>query len=184
MNYISSLYFFKVHPLEFFQYSQSVQLLSRVWLFITPRTAACQASLSIINSRSLLKLMSIESVMPSNHLILFLPLLPHTFNFSQHQGLFKWVNSSIDSIAYIYVCQKLCRHWINKFINTTKTYSISSTRSRPCLCLLTSRYKCQFSERNPCEIPRRHKSPRIRLRKEARWRGGAGGQANNLNITW
>ena len=47
----------------------SVQLLSRVWLFATPWTAACQASLSITNSRSLLKLMSIELVMPSNHLI-------------------------------------------------------------------------------------------------------------------
>ena len=53
----------------------SVQLLSRVWLFVTPWTAACQASLSIINSWSLLKLMSIESVMPSNHLILCRPLL-------------------------------------------------------------------------------------------------------------
>ena len=45
----------------------SVQLLSRVWLFVTPWTAACQASLSITNSWSLLKLMSIELVMPSNH---------------------------------------------------------------------------------------------------------------------
>ena len=53
----------------------SVQLLSRVWLFVTPRTAACQASLSIINSQSLLRLMSIELVMPSNHLILCRPLL-------------------------------------------------------------------------------------------------------------
>ena len=44
-------------------------------LFVTPWTAACQASLSITNSRSLLKLMSIESVMPSNHLILCCPLL-------------------------------------------------------------------------------------------------------------
>ena len=41
-----------------------------VWLFATPRTATCQASLSITNSRSLLKLMTIKSVMPSNHLIL------------------------------------------------------------------------------------------------------------------
>ena len=53
----------------------SVQPLSRVWLFATPWTAAHQASLSITNSRSLLKLMSIESVMPSNHLILCCPLL-------------------------------------------------------------------------------------------------------------
>ena len=55
--------------------SQSVQLLSRVQLFGIPWTAASQASLSITNSRSLLKLMSIECVMASNHLILCCPLL-------------------------------------------------------------------------------------------------------------
>ena len=54
---------------------QSVQLLSCVQLFVTPWTAACQASLSITNSWSLPKPMSIESVMPSNHLILCRPLL-------------------------------------------------------------------------------------------------------------
>ena len=53
----------------------SVQSLSRVQLFATPWTAARQASLSITNSWSLPKLMSIESVMPSNHLILYRPLL-------------------------------------------------------------------------------------------------------------
>ena len=53
----------------------SVPSLSRVWLFATPWTAAYQASLSITNSRSLLKLMSTELVMPSNHLILCHPLL-------------------------------------------------------------------------------------------------------------
>ena len=53
----------------------SVQLLSRVRLFATPWTAAHQASLSITNSWSLLRLTSIESVMPSNHLILCRPLL-------------------------------------------------------------------------------------------------------------
>ena len=52
---------------------QSVQLLSCVQLFVTPRTAAHQASLSITNSWSLLKLTSIKSVMPSNHLILVIP---------------------------------------------------------------------------------------------------------------
>ena len=55
--------------------SQSVQSLSRVWLFETPWISARQASLSITNSRSLLKLMPIELVMPSNHLILCHPLL-------------------------------------------------------------------------------------------------------------
>ena len=56
-------------------YQSTVQWLSRVRLFTTPCTAACQASLSITNSQSLPKLMSIESVMPSNHLILCCPLL-------------------------------------------------------------------------------------------------------------
>ena len=53
----------------------SVPSLSPVWLFVTPWTEACQASLSITNSRSLPKPMSTESVMPSNHLILCHPLL-------------------------------------------------------------------------------------------------------------
>ena len=53
----------------------SIQSLSRVRLFATPWTAAHQAFLSITNSRSLLKLMSVESVMPSSHLILCCPLL-------------------------------------------------------------------------------------------------------------
>ena len=60
----------------------SVQSLSCVWLFVTPWTAARQASLSITNTQSLLKLVSIESVMPSSHLILWhpLPLLPSIFS--------------------------------------------------------------------------------------------------------
>jgi len=59
----------------------SVQSLSHVWLFVTPWTAACQASLSNTNSQSLLKLMPIELVMPSNHLIFCHPLflLPSVF---------------------------------------------------------------------------------------------------------
>ena len=53
----------------------SIQPLSRVQFFVTPWIAACQASLTITDSRSLLKLVSIESVMPPNHLILCCPLL-------------------------------------------------------------------------------------------------------------
>ena len=76
------MYWLKLHPLcnyvfaaiEKYQFS-SVQSLSRVWLFATPWITACQASLSITNSWSLLKPMSTESVMPSNHLILCRPLL-------------------------------------------------------------------------------------------------------------
>ena len=61
-------------PTDSYQFS-SVQLLSRVRLFATPWITARQASLSITNSWSLLKLMAIESVMPSSHLILCRPLL-------------------------------------------------------------------------------------------------------------
>ena len=69
----------------------SVQLLSRVRLFVTPWITACQASLSITSSRSSLRLMSIESVMPSHPLLSPSPPAP---NLSQHQSLFQWVNSS------------------------------------------------------------------------------------------
>ena len=65
----------------------SVQLLSRVQLFATPWFAALQASWSSLT------LMSIELVMPSNHLILSSPS-PPAFHLSQHQSLFKWVSSS------------------------------------------------------------------------------------------
>ena len=66
----------------------SIQSLSHVWLFAIRWTAARQTSLSITNSCSLLKLMSIESVMPP------------TFNLSQHQGLFQWV-SSLHQVANV-----------------------------------------------------------------------------------
>ena len=78
-------------PVQF----SSVQSLSRVRFFATPRTAACQASLTITNSRSLPKLMCIESVMPSNHLILCRPLLlllsifPNIRDFSNESAL--WI---------------------------------------------------------------------------------------------
>ena len=69
------LVFFILLPTSLIMKFSSVQLLSCVWLFATPCIAAHQASLSITNSWSLLKLMSIESVMASNHLILYCPLL-------------------------------------------------------------------------------------------------------------
>ena len=67
----------------------SVQSLSHVWLFVTPWIAACQVPLSFTISKTLSKLMSIESVMPSNHLILCLPSSSFAFGLSQHQGLFQ-----------------------------------------------------------------------------------------------
>ena len=86
-------------PLLLCCFACSVQSLSHVWLFVTPWTAVCQASLSITSSRSSPKHMSIESVMPSNHLILCCPLLFLPSNLSQHQGLFKWVLSSSHQVA-------------------------------------------------------------------------------------
>ena len=71
----------------------SVQLLSCVRFFASPWIAARQASLSITNSRSLLKLMSIKSVMPSSHLILCRPLLLLS-PIPPSISLFQWVNSS------------------------------------------------------------------------------------------
>ena len=102
----------------------SVQSLSRVWLFATPWTTACQASLSITNSRSLLKLMSVESVMPSNHLILCHPLLllpsifPNIRVFPNESVLcIKWSNywcfSSLYQVAKIlaFQFQHQCFQW-------------------------------------------------------------------------
>ena len=89
----ASLYILVTFLLGFFVVIQS---LSHVWLFATPWTAAHQASLSFTGSWSLLKLMSIESVMPSNHLVLWHPLflLPSIFPgirvFSNESTLLIW----------------------------------------------------------------------------------------------
>ena len=80
----------------------SVQSLSHVYLFATPWTAESQASLTITNSRSPHKPISIESMLPSNHLILLSP--SPTFNLSQHQGLFKRVSFS-HQVAKVLECQ-------------------------------------------------------------------------------
>ena len=72
--YASVLWHFRIRPMTPLFFC-SVQSLSHVRLFVTQWTAARQASLSITNSRSLLRLMSVESVMPSSHLILCCPLL-------------------------------------------------------------------------------------------------------------
>ena len=92
----------------------SVQSLSRVWLFVTPWTAAHQASLSITTSQSLLKLMSIESVMPSNHLILCCPLLPLPSIFPSIRVF------SNESVPYI----RWPKYWIFSFsISPSNEYS-------------------------------------------------------------
>ena len=94
----------------------SVQSLSRVQLFTIPWISACQDSLSITNSRSSLKLMSIESVMPSSHLILCRPLLllpptlPASESFSMSQ-LFAWGGQSTEVSALASFLPKNTQDW-------------------------------------------------------------------------
>ena len=131
----------------------SVQSLSHVWLFVTPWIAACQASLSITNSLSLLKLMPIESVMPSSHLILCHPLLllppippsirvfsnestlhvrwPKywSFNFSispsnEHTGLISWVLYKTKSDLDLI---RSSRYTINHFFSHPKINMVTHT---------------------------------------------------------
>ena len=92
----------------------SVQLLSRVQLFATPWMAACQASLSITNSRSLLKLMSIQMVMPSNQLILCRPLLLQPSIFPRNRF---FSNESV-------LCTRWPKYWSFSFnISPSNEYS-------------------------------------------------------------
>ena len=93
-----------------------VQLLSRVWLFVTPWTVACQASLSFTISQSLLKLMSIDPVTPFNHLILCCPLLscPQSFPASRSfpmSWLFTSGGQCIGASASVLAVNEHCR-WI------------------------------------------------------------------------
>ena len=78
----------------FYLFVISVQSLSRVRLFVTPWTAALQASLTITNSQIIFKLMSIALVKPSNHLILCCPLLPLPSIFPSIRVFSNWVGSS------------------------------------------------------------------------------------------
>ena len=97
-------------------FSISIQVTQCVWLFVTPWTAAHQVSLSITDSQSLLKLMPIESVMPSNHLILCCPLLllpsifPSIRVFSKSQ-LFASGGQSIGASASTSVLPMNIQNW-------------------------------------------------------------------------
>ena len=111
INHEVSVVFFKRIVTVLFS---SVQLLSCVQLFATPWAAACQASMSITNSWSLLKLMSIESVMPSKHLILCHPLLLQPSIFSSVRVFFN------DSV----ICFKWPKYWSFSFsISPSNEYS-------------------------------------------------------------
>ena len=103
------------HHLKKIQFS-SVQSLIRVRLFVTPWITACQTSLSITNSQSWLRLMSIESVMPSSHLILCCPLLlcpqslPASESFPMSQ-LFAWGGQRIGVSAVVSVLPMNTQDW-------------------------------------------------------------------------
>ena len=110
---ICSIICYSFFPLLYWVQFSSVQLLSHVQLFVTPWTAAYQASLSIANSQSSLKLKSIESgdaIQPSHPLS---SPSPPAFNLSQDQGLFKWVNSSHQAAKVLeFQLQHQSFHWI------------------------------------------------------------------------
>ena len=94
----------------------SVQSLHHVWLFATPWTAARQASMSITNSRSSLRLRSIESVMPSSHLILcrpllLLPTIPPSIRVFPMSQLFPWGGQSTGVSALASFLPKKCQGW-------------------------------------------------------------------------
>ena len=116
--------------------SDSIQSLSRVWLFATPWTAACQAPLSITNSWSLLKLMSIASVMPSNHLILCHP-------FSSCLQSFPAQVFSCESVLFI----RWPKYWCFSFsISPSKEYSgLISFRIKWWISLLSKGFSRVFS---------------------------------------
>ena len=109
----------------------SVQSLSRVQLFATPWITACQASLSVTNSRSSLRLRSIESVMPSSHLILcrhplllLPPILPASESFPMSQ-LFQWGGQSTGVSASASFSPKKSQHqglckWISSLYQVAK----------------------------------------------------------------
>ena len=111
----------------------SVQSFSHVWLFATPWTAACQASLSINNSQSQLKLMSIEFMMPSNHLILCWPLLllPSIFpsiRVYSNESVLTWDGQSIGVSASASILPMNIQDWLS--LGWTGWISLQSSDSQ------------------------------------------------------
>ena len=101
----------------------SVQLLSCVWFFATPWTAARQASLSIANYQCLLKLMSIQSVMPSNHLIFCSTILrlPQSFPSSGSFQMSQLVTSGGQSIVASFKKKHISHILLELFILSSKS---------------------------------------------------------------
>ena len=107
----------------------SIQLLSHVQLFATPRTAECQASLSITNSQSLLKThvhWVSDAIQPSHPLS---SPSPPAFNLSQHQGLFQWINSTHEMAKVLeFQLQHQSFQWIFRtdFLSKTKPLNLQN----------------------------------------------------------
>ena len=116
-------YLFEVSSNIFYLKLSSVQSLSRVRLFVTPWITACQASLSITNSQSSLRLTSIESVMPSNHLILCRPSsCPQCFPASETSPVSRLFASGGQSMgASASVLRKNGRSYLYHILDRTKT---------------------------------------------------------------
>ena len=108
----------------------SFQSLSHAGFFVTPRTAAPQASLSITNSQSLLKLLAIESVMPSNHLILFVSFSSCLQSFQASESFqmsqFSWGDQSIGASTSASVLPMNIQHWLA--LGLTSWISLQSKR--------------------------------------------------------
>ena len=113
-NHGSTEYYFPLFTCNL--YVVVIRSLSCIWLFVTPWTLAHQASRSFTIPRSLLKLMSIELVMPSSHLILWHPLLLLPFHLSEHQGLFQWASFS-HQVAKIVELQHQSFQWYSGLIS-------------------------------------------------------------------
>ena len=161
----------KYTPVQF----NSIQSLSRVWLSATPWIAACQACLSIINSWSSLKLMSIESRMPSSHLILYRPLLllppippsirifsnestlrmrwPKYWSFSfsispskEHPGLLSFRIDWLDLLAVQGTLKSLLQHHSSKASVLQHSAFFTVQLSQPYITTSMSNWKTKYSQ--------------------------------------
>ena len=136
-----------------------IQLLSHVWLFVTPWTAACQASLSFSISQSLLKLVSIESVMPSNYLILCCPLLLLPLIFPSIR-IFIIYYQSLSVFKYV---QLPLSYKTKQKLLLNRIYGYSPWRMISCLLLNFSTLLYSFTPDNCPSSPLYLKIPRSML---------------------
>ena len=143
--------FYSFGPWRYFTYT-SVQSLSRVWLFATPWTAACQASLSTINSWSLLTLMSIESGMPSHPLSVSCRLILWSFSFSispsnEYSGLISYRMDWFDLLAVQGTLKSLLQHHASKasILQCSAFFIVQLSHPHMITGKMTTGYFCEWS---------------------------------------